>query len=148
MVGDYETEVFHSSFQKIKSSVQELGLENRVIFTGYLLDEDLVTLLNLATVLVIPSLMEGFGLPAIEAAACGCPVIATRASPLPSLLGQGGLYIDPTDQLDLEHALNAVLTSFDLREQMRRAGLAAARQLTWDDAARQMINVMQRVVMQ
>ena len=52
-------------------------------------------LLNRATALVLPSLMEGFGLPAIEAAACGCPVIATTASPLPDVLGEGGLYADP-----------------------------------------------------
>jgi glycosyltransferase involved in cell wall biosynthesis len=149
MVGEYEREVFHSSFQKLKSIVQELGLANRVIFTGHLADDDLVTLLNLATVLVLPSLMEGFGLPAIEAAACGCPVIATKASPLPNLLGNGGaLYVDPADQKDLEIALNRVLSCAELRGRLRESGLAAARQLTWEAAARQMINVIQRVVAQ
>jgi glycosyltransferase involved in cell wall biosynthesis len=148
MVGEYEREVFHSSFQKLQSIVQELGLANRVIFTGYLADDDLVTLLNLATVLVLPSLMEGFGLPAIEAAACGCPVIATKASPLPSLLGEGALYIDPMDDQAMTRALNQVLTSAELRTQMRRAGLSVARQLTWETAARQMINIIQKVVTQ
>ena len=148
MVGEYEREVFHSSFQKLKSIVQELGLANRVIFTGHLADDDLVTLLNLATVLVLPSLMEGFGLPAIEAAACGCPVIATKASPLPSLLGDSALYIEPSNQEELETALNRVLSSAKLRRRMRESGLAAARQLTWEAAARQMINVIQRVVAQ
>jgi glycosyltransferase involved in cell wall biosynthesis len=146
MVGEYEREVFHSSFQQLKSIVQELGLANRVIFTGHLADDDLVTLLNLATVLVLPSLMEGFGLPAIEAAACGCPVIATKASPLPSLLGDGALYVDPLDHKELETALNRVLSSGELRGRLRELGLAAARQLTWEAAARQMINVIQRVV--
>ena len=149
MVGEYEREVFHSSFQKLKSIVQELGLANRVIFTGYLADDDLVILLNLATVLVLPSLMEGFGLPAIEAAACGCPVIATKASPLPGLLGEGGLYIDPAKRNDLELALEACAeseraASADACSRSRRP----PRRLTWDAAARQMINVMQKVVTQ
>jgi glycosyltransferase involved in cell wall biosynthesis len=148
MVGEYEKEVFHSSFQQIKSRIQELGLSNRVIFTGYLADEELVIMLNLATVLVLPSLMEGFGLPAIEAAACGCPVIATKASPLPSLLGEGALYINPTDAQDLEISLHRVLSSEVLRQRMRAAGLAAASRLTWDAAAHQMITLINKVATQ
>jgi glycosyltransferase involved in cell wall biosynthesis len=103
-------------------------------------------LLNLSTVLVLPSFMEGFGLPAIEAAACGCPLVATTASPLPSLLGDGGLFIDPSQPEELEVALTQVLESESLRSQMRDAGLAAARQLTWESAAQQMIVLMQKVV--
>jgi glycosyltransferase involved in cell wall biosynthesis len=137
--------VFHSSFERINAHIHELGLSDRVIFTGYLTDEDLVMLLNLATVLVLPSLMEGFGLPAVEAAACGCPVIATTASPLPSLLGNGALYIDPTNQRELELALERVLTSGELRQRMRMAGLAAAKRLTWDAAADQLRAVFQRL---
>jgi glycosyltransferase involved in cell wall biosynthesis len=148
MVGEYGKEVFHSAYKTLKSKVHELGVSNKVIFTGYLADEDLVILLNLATVLVLPSLIEGFGLPAVEAAACGCPVIATTASPLSNLLGTGALYIDPKNPQDLESVLGRVLTSEDLREQMRRDGLAAAGRLTWDAAALQMINVMQKVIMQ
>jgi len=97
---------------------------------------------------VLPSLMEGFGLPAVEAAACGCPVIATTSSPLPTLLGGGGLYIDPNKPEELEGALNRLLKSESLRQQMREAGLAAARKLTWDAAAQQMINLIQRVAEQ
>lgn len=148
MVGEYEKEVFHSYFGVIKKQVEESGITDRVIFTGYLSDEELVVLLNFSTVLVLPSLIEGFGLPAIEAAACGCPVIATTASPLPTLLGDGGLYIDPTKQDDLQLALARVLASEGLRRRMREAGLAASRRLTWDGAARQMIGLMRKVVAQ
>ena len=146
MVGDYEKEVFYSYFGTIKRQVEKAGLTERVIFTGYLPDDELVTLLNLSTVLVLPSLLEGFGLPAIEAAACGCPVIATKASPLPSLLGDGALYIDPTDPRGLQIALERVLKSAELRQQLKKAGLAAASQLTWNTAAQQMIEVMEHVV--
>jgi glycosyltransferase involved in cell wall biosynthesis len=144
MVGDYEKEVFHSYFGTVKAQVKKLGIENRVIFTGYLPDEELVILLNLAAVLALPSLMEGFGLPAIEAAACGCPVIATKASPLPELLGDGGLYIDPQRD-SLERALRTILDSPDLRESMSNAGMAAAARLTWDAAARQMMRIIRSV---
>lgn len=145
LVGEYRNEVFHSYFGRIREQVAALGLSDRVIFTGFLPDEELVVLLNLATVLVLPSLMEGFGLPAVEAAACGCPVIATTASPLPTLLGEGGLYVDPTKPDDLLAALRAVLESEPLRRRMGAAGLAAARKLTWDAAARDMLDVLRKV---
>jgi len=142
LVGAYKKEVFYSYADTIRRQIEARGIEDRVVFTGFLPDDALVVLLNLATVLVLPSLMEGFGLPAVEAAACGCPVIATTASPLPGLLGEGGLYIDPGDTCALTQALQRVLGSASLRQQMRRSGLAAAGALTWEAAARQMMNVL------
>ena len=146
MVGEFRQEAFHSEFETLRRQVDSLGLSERVVFTGYLPDEDLVVLLNLATVLVLPSLLEGFGLPAVEAAACGCPVIATTASPLPGLLGAGGLYVNPCDRAGLEAALARVLASPSLRRSMRAAGLARAGELTWEAAARQMTTVIHRVL--
>ncbi|MBP6824750.1 MAG: glycosyltransferase family 4 protein [Acidobacteria bacterium] len=146
MVGEYEKEVFHSCYAGIKHQTSELGIASRVIFTGYLPDEELVALLNFACVLVLPSLIEGFGLPAIEAAACGCPVIATTASPLPGLLGEGGIFINPANQEELDVALTRVLESESLRQQMRTAGLTAAADLTWEAAARQMIGLIRQVI--
>ena len=146
MVGEYQKEVFHSCYSAIKRQIAELGISSRVIFTGYLPDEELVVLLNLASVLVLPSLIEGFGLPAVEAAACGCPVIATTASPLPELLREGGIFINPSNQKDLDDALARILESETLREQMRTAGLAAAGKLTWEAAAHQMIDLIRQVV--
>ena len=145
MVGEYQKEVFHSCYAGIKQLTAELGIASRVVFTGYLPDEELVVLLNLASVLVLPSLIEGFGLPAVEAAACGCPVIATTASPLPGLLGEGGIFINPSNQEELDVALTRILESETLRQQMRAAGLAAAAKLTWDAAARQMIGLILQV---
>lgn len=144
MVGDTSGDAFHTYFGTIAAQVAQLGLEERVAFTGYLSDEDVVVLLNLAAVLVLPSLMEGFGLPAVEAAACGCPVIATDESPLASLLGGGAISIRPSEQ-EIEQALEKVLSSEELRRQMGQSGLAAARALTWDNAARQMMEVIQQV---
>lgn len=141
LVGEYEKEVFHSYHAVIAAQVERLGLAGRTLFTGFLSDEHLVELLNIATVLVLPSLMEGFGLPAVEAAACGCPVIATTASPLPELLPGAGLFIEP-NRPELEEALINILGSAGLRSSMRQAGLAAANRLTWEAAARQMMDVI------
>lgn len=146
LVGENQNEVFHSYSGIIKKMVVELGIQDRVIFTGYLPDEQVVNLLNCSTVLVLPSLMEGFGLPAVEAAACGCPVIATVESPLPELLGEGGLYINPRNRSELMEALTRVLESAELRDRMRTAGLAAARRLTWEAAALQMKDVFEKVI--
>jgi glycosyltransferase involved in cell wall biosynthesis len=146
LVGEAEKEVFYSRAGSLKAQVEELGLIGRVVFTGFLADEDLVVLLNRATALVLPSLMEGFGLPAVEAAACGCPVVATTASPLPDLLGEGGLYADPESPGQLERALREVLGSESLRDRLRAAGLEAAAGLTWDAAAGQLQDVIREVI--
>ncbi len=144
MVGDTSGDAFHTYFATIAAQVEKLGLKDRVIFTGYLDDEQLVVLLNIACVLVLPSLMEGFGLPAVEAAACGCPVIATTASPLEALLDGGGIFIPPSEP-EITAALEQVLGSRDLRARMSERGLAAARRLTWEAAAQQMMRVIRTV---
>ena len=145
MVGEFRQEVFYSQYEVLKRTIEDLKLIKRVIFTGYLPDEELVVLLNISTVLVLPSLMEGFGLPAVEAAACGCPVIATAASPLPQLLGEGGLFIDPEQPSELEQALQMVLSSLELRKKLRTEGLAAIRLLTWETAAHQMLDLLNQI---
>jgi glycosyltransferase involved in cell wall biosynthesis len=142
IAGEYSKEIFHSEFATVKSLTESLGVAGRVIFTGYIPDEELVVLLNMATVLVLPSLMEGFGLPAVEAAACGCPVIATRESPLPELLDGAGRFIDPRGD-DLAEALREVLACPELRHQMSRTGIERAARLSWSAAARQMMGVLQ-----
>jgi glycosyltransferase involved in cell wall biosynthesis len=144
MVGETSGDAFHTYFGTIAAQVDALGLRGRAILTGYLQDEDVVVLLNMASVLALPSLMEGFGLPAVEAAACGCPVIATKASPLAQLLGDGGIYIEPSEP-DIARALETVLSSEDLRLRMGECGLAAAQRLTWEGAARQMMDILGKV---
>jgi glycosyltransferase involved in cell wall biosynthesis len=145
LVGEYERDVFHSYAGTIRRRVQHLGLENRVVFTGFLPDADLAVLLNRATVLALPSLLEGFGLPAVEAAACGCPVVVTTESPIPDLFGESGRYASPHDADAWERELTEVLGSERVRARMRTAGLEAAQRLTWDAAARQLLAVLRGV---
>jgi glycosyltransferase involved in cell wall biosynthesis len=141
MVGEYKKEVFHSYYGTIAARIRALGISHRVVFTGYLADDDLAVLLNISAVLALPSLMEGFGLPAVEAAACGCPVAATTESPLPELLAGGGIFFDPRGD-GIEAALMEMLGSDATRRRMGDAAADAASRLTWDAAARQMLQVI------
>lgn len=136
LVGDYQTDAFHSCYESLRKRAGP-----RVDFTGYLPDEELVVLLNRATALVLPSLLEGFGLPAVEAAACGLPVIATTASPLPELLGEGAIFVEPGNAAALEAAIARVLEDADLRRRMSECGRQAAAQLSWERAARDLLAI-------
>jgi len=89
-----------------------------VIFTGFVNDDEVVHLLNVAQALVLPSMAEGFGLPAVEGAACGVPIIATRNSPLPDLLKDGGIFIDPNAPAELTNALSIMLSDPARRNEM------------------------------
>jgi glycosyltransferase involved in cell wall biosynthesis len=143
LVGDHAQETFVTAYETVAELVDRRNLASRVTFTGFLPDDDLVVLLNLATVLALPSLTEGFGLPAIEAAACGCPVVATTESPLPGLLGAGGRFVAPEDEAELERALGEVLESPALQRSMRAAALAAASALSWPAAAARLVPLLE-----
>jgi glycosyltransferase involved in cell wall biosynthesis len=101
-----------------------------------------------AEVFVYPSLYEGFGLPPLEAMACGTPVIASTAASLPEIVGEAGLLVDPQDSAGLTQALERLLDDPALRARLRAQGLARARQFTWEAAARQTLAVYERVLAQ
>lgn len=145
LVGDYKTDVFHSCYREVQEQVRELGLVDRVLFAGYVGDDDLAILLNLAEALVLPSFSEGFGLPAVEAAACGTPVVVTTESPLKELLGAGAISVTPNDRAGLLAGLTAILTDPARQQTMGEAALAAAQQLSWEKSARQLLDVFDEV---
>ncbi len=144
-VGDYATDPFHSSYGELSERVHQAHLEERVLFTGRLSDEDLVVLLNRSDALVLPSFSEGFGLPGVEAAACGKPVLATTESPLPELLGEGAIAVAPADRAGWLAAIERVLTDEGLRERMGKAALDAAGRLSWKNSASQLLSVFHEV---
>ncbi len=145
LVGDYEHDVFYSCYSEIVEQVRKAGLQQRVVFTGYLSDEDLVVLLNLTQALALPSFCEGFGLPAVEAAACGAPTVVTTESPLPDLLGGGTIGVAPNDREGLLRALETILDDPARQQAMSTAALAAAARLSWEHSARQLIGVFEEV---
>ena len=96
LVGDFK-DVFHTHVPEIEAAIAAAGLNDRVLLPGFVPDAELVYLYSRAYALVQPSLMEGFGLPAVEAMACGTPVVSSRAGSLPEVVGDAGLFFDPTD---------------------------------------------------
>ncbi len=128
-------------FDDIFAEVERNDLLDQVIFAGYIDPENLPRWYAAATVFVYPSLYEGFGLPALEAMACGTPVIVSNASSLPEVVGDAGIQVDPRRADELADALAEVLQSNAKREQMRAAGLARASSFTWDRAAGQITRV-------
>ncbi len=126
----------------LKNLVQELNLEADVHFLGYV-DMDLMpSLYREATVLVFPSLFEGFGLPVLEAMASGCPVITSNTSSMPEVGGEAVLYFDPLNKQQLCSALNNVLTNGGLRNALREKGLEQARKFSWEQSARSLKTII------
>lgn len=108
-----------------------------VIFTGYVADGDLPALYTAATVFVFPSLYEGFGLPPLEALACGAPVLCSATSSLPEVVGDAALMIDPTDVEAIREGLRHLLADGALRADLRERGLRRAAGFSWERAARE-----------
>jgi glycosyltransferase involved in cell wall biosynthesis len=133
-------------YDEIFERVQELRLTEYVRFLQHVTDADLPALYNAAGVLTTPSFYEGFGLPALEAMACGTPVVVANRSSLPEVVGEAGLLIDPDDVDDIAQALARVLTDGPLRSRMRELGLAQAARFSWERTARETLAVYQKVL--
>ena len=121
-------------------TVQTLGMEEQVRFLGFADDADLPALYNGAEVFAYPALYEGFGLPPLEAMACGTPVVTSNVSSLPEVVGEAGLVVEPTDVEALAFALARALDDDELRGTLRERGLARARLFTWERAAAQLLD--------
>jgi glycosyltransferase involved in cell wall biosynthesis len=115
--------------------IESLGLGSRVRWLGQLTPDDMMQTTARAALVVYPSLYEGFGFPPLEAMALGTPVVASDRGSLPEVLGDAAILVDPTDDTALARALETVLTRPELRDRLRRAGLAHARTFTWAKCA-------------
>jgi glycosyltransferase involved in cell wall biosynthesis len=132
-------------FQETFDFIAQAGLQDRVLVVGYVARADLPAIYALASVFVYPSLCEGFGLPPLEAMACGSPVVASNTSAMPEVLGQAARLVDPLDVEALTKALRDLLGNADLRATLRRAGLERARSYRWETSARQMLEVYEEL---
>ncbi len=128
-------------YDDIFDAVERWGLQGRVVFPGFVADEDLPALYNLAELFVFPSLYEGFGLPPLEAMACGVPVVTSNSSSLPEVVGDAGLMVDPLDTEGLARAMKRALEDEALREKMTKRGLNRAGRFTWRKAAEQLLEI-------
>ncbi|MGH8687207.1 MAG: glycosyltransferase family 4 protein [Burkholderiales bacterium] len=121
------------------------ALGERVTFAGLVDDALLKRYVACAEALVLPSFYEGFGLPPLEAMACGCPVVVSNRASLPEVCGDAALYCDPADIKDIAAKMLQVATDADTRAQLRERGLARARTFTWDKCARETHAVIERL---
>lgn len=133
-------------YESIFDSVRELGLDRGVLFPGFVDDEDLPALYTLADLFVFPSLYEGFGLPVLEAMACGTPVICSDASSLPEVAGDAALLVDPLDVEGWTQAMGQALNDEQLRRRLVARGLAQARRFSWERAAREVQRLCRSLV--
>jgi glycosyltransferase involved in cell wall biosynthesis len=131
---------------RLAALAKRCGLaRNTLVLTGYVSDDDLVSLYNLASAFVFPSLHEGFGLPALEAMACGTPVIGSDASSIPEVIGRADALFDPTDLHAMSTKIDQVLTDQAFRSHLRSHGLAQARSFSWDASAERSLDAFEQL---
>ena len=131
---------------RIVSAVGRLGLDGQVRWLGYVDQARLVTLYRTATALVFPSLHEGFGVPVLEAMACGCPVVCSRTTATGETAGDAALTFDPADAGDIARGIRAVLSREEQRRDLVRRGVERAAQFSWERAGRETLHVYDQVI--
>ncbi|RKZ79267.1 MAG: glycosyltransferase family 1 protein [Candidatus Parabeggiatoa sp. nov. 1] len=124
---------------------QAASLKQRVHFTGYVDDEMLHQYFVHADALVFPSLYEGFGLPPLEAMACGCPVIVSNAASLPEVCGDAAIYCEPRDPTDIASKIEQLVKDKTLQNTMRQKGLERAKQFNWDKTVQQTLTIIEEL---
>ncbi|MCL4534492.1 MAG: glycosyltransferase family 4 protein [Bacteroidetes bacterium] len=132
-------------FERIFASVEELGLQNEVVFPGFVPPDDMPLWYNCAELFVYPSLYEGFGSPPLEAMACGTPVVASDSASLPEIVGDAALLVEPTDVDGLADAIWRILSSPTLRMELAEKGLQRAKKFSWTKTARRTIKVYESI---
>ncbi|MBP9143252.1 MAG: glycosyltransferase family 4 protein [Thermoanaerobaculia bacterium] len=132
--------------EAVDAAIADLGLEDRVRRLGFVADAHLPLLYATATALVFPSLFEGFGLPVIEAQACGLPVAGADASSIPEVMGGAGLLFDPLDPQAIATAITTLIDQPALRAELARRGLENARSYTWEATATATARLLRQVI--
>ena len=122
-----------------------LGISRDIIFVDHIPELELAHYYSSAALLAYPSLYEGFGLPPLEAMACGCPVVTSNTSSLPEVVGEAGIMVNPYDTDSLSQAIRRVLTDDKLRNNMVRKGLEQAKKFSWEKTAEQTLEVYNKV---
>jgi glycosyltransferase involved in cell wall biosynthesis len=120
--------------------------KGNILYLGYLSDRELAYLYNLASVVIYPSLYEGFGLPPLEAMACGSPVVVSNVSSMPEICGEAAYYADPLNTQSIAESIYTVATDDGLRNNLIEKGLQRVKNYTWDKSTREHVSVFQEVL--
>lgn len=132
--------------EMVLQEVHKLNLQEDVIFPGYVPEDDLIKFYNAADLFVYPSLYEGFGLPPLEAMACGTPVITSNTSSLPEVVGDAGIMVDPMDINSLTEFMYNVLTDKNLQNKMIKKGLKRSKMFTWEKTAQKTWQIYENIL--
>lgn len=124
----------------------EVKKAKNIIVPGFVTQKDLVMFYNMATVFVMPSLYEGFGLPVLEAMNCGCPVITTKAGSLSEVAEEAAVYVDPYDITSIGKGIQAVYNSTALQESLQAKGIEQAKKFTWEKTVKATVDIYKAVV--
>lgn len=130
---------------EIFSTITRLSLEQEVIWTGYIEREEMPAIMSGAEVFVLPSLYEGFGMPALEAMACGTPVACSNTSSLPEVVGDNGVVFDPYSVDDMAETLHYLLQKQELRQELSEQGRVRAAHFSWESCAQKTLDVLESV---
>lgn len=129
---------------KILEVIRTMKLEDSVSFLGYVKDEDLVALYSAAELFVFPSLIEGFGLPILEAQACGAPVVCSRSSSLPEIAGDSVLFFDPRNAKDIAEKMSLLYSNDELRKELVQKGFENVKGFSWQKCAEQILPILEK----
>ena len=132
-------------YDSIFAKVKDLNIEHKTVFTDYVPDEDLSALISGAKAYVLPSLWEGFGIPVIEAQACGVPVVVSNTSSLPEIVGESGVLIDPESVASISEGIKKVLTDQNLRKVLISRGEQNIKRFSWAKCASETLSVLEKV---
>ena len=133
-------------YQEVFKQIETLGLEDRIKFTGYVPRQNLPIVYNLAELFVYPTLYEGFGLPVLEAMACGTPVVTSNISSLPEIVGNAGILVTPGEESALAEAMVKVLSDPKMQENLAEKGIRRSKNFSWKRTAKETLQVYQHVL--
>ncbi len=131
---------------ELMRTVRKLGIDQEVIFTGYLPGHQMPLVYQAADLFVFPSLYEGFGLPILESMACGTPVVSSNAASLPEVVGKAGILVDPYDIDEMAEAMYRVLSDKSVAEELTKRGLEQSKKFSWTETARKTLAIYEKVM--
>ncbi len=140
LVGGYNKKVFSNT------KIFELSEgRNDIVFPGYLSDDELIKYYNKASLFVFPSFFEGFGIPPLEAMACGCPCVVSNVASLPEVCGDAAYYVNPYDIDDIARGIEKVLTDENLRQTLIKKGFENVKRFSWENSAKKIIEIVDKL---
>ena len=145
LVGEYLRDSFMSDYTRLTEIVSRLELKDEVQFAGFVPDPELRELYNQAALFAMPSFDEGFGLPALEAMACGAPVVVSTGNSLEEVVGSAGLCVDPRNVNAIAQAMDSILLDDELARRLRASSLTRAAEFSWERCARQVLALIEEI---